>query len=1490
MKTKTRFQKLTAWLLTLAMLMTFIPSFTLGVSADTITSGTSGTISYTIDSDGVLTFTGSGAIQQYFSDSIDANHRNLVKRIVIENGITSIGMQALDFFYKVTSVSIAQTVTSISKNAFLNDRNIKTITYWGTSEFTATNILNSSVTPAIYVKTNYSNTKMFGKSVTKILTDTSKECAVKFDMNGYGTQVDSQYVLNIEGYNKVTKPTDPSAPEVKFEGWYKDSTLTTAWNFDTDTVSDNITLYAKWNTTPDHTVSFVMGSYGTAISDRGVVSGSLIAEPETPTDENGVFLGWYKDSAFNTAWDFAVDTVTANTTLYAKWRAIEGTRPQNGDGSEESPYEIGTADELYWFADYYNNSGLISEAHAILVADITVNQNVLNADGTLNGDGSNFRAWTPIGKYPNGYKGYIGTFDGQGYAISGLYFNNEDTTAGNSVGLFGYVGRSGATGTIRNVEVLDSYFKGYQNVGGIVGQCYNYNFSIENCKSAATVYAKRIYAGGIVGYPGSIKNCLAIGNVSGLRYVGAITGLSSTTSHTNCYYLTGCAVNDSKVVQTGAGIYSTTSASNTGENTNYYGVTKEQLASGEVAYKLQGAQEDGTVVVWGQQLTGENAEAYPTLGGPRVVLDTATGTYINSEEGSSHTRVRGYCCDSDYDEPVLVDSSNYTSLGLTSDYIGYYAISNYGQLYGFAKIVNGGDYDANAVLTDNILANENVLKDDGTLGGDEATLWQWNPILPDGSVESTGTLQKYEGTFDGNNKYISGLYYNNSVGAVRGLFGYVGETGTIKDLGIVDSYFYGQRTVGSIVGSNSGTITNCYNEGTVKAYPKATTGVMNKSAFLGGIAGYNAGKIEDCYNKGYISGGKDAESAGGIAGASSGLINKCYNEGKVEADTTVGGIVGSLYKSTVSNSYNKGTVSSLSTSSGSMASTGGIAGLANISDGELLLIEKCWNSGTVSAAGKGRYAGGVVGYQSGQYLTVKNCYNTGKVDAGNLEYVGGIIGYGMMDAVIETSYNYAEVTGSTYVGGVVGGIGTVSGTVTDNDITITNCYYLEGCAVDSNDTAQNGVGNETAGSTTEDVAGETTALTLEQMTDDADWKTNYAGFDATNVWSKNANTASAWYLPKLDSNSPTVAIYAVTIEETENGTVTASPTAAAEGDTVTLTVTPATDYELDTLSVKDADDNDVTVSADNTFTMPASNVTVTATFKAIDYLKITNMSLLLDGRVGMKVYIEYNLIDTDTLTFSGTMNNSNDSSSAEKNYTVTLDPDGKTAYAVVHFAPKDVDNMSLDAVISADTLSGTEVTLDNIPTLSVPAYIETFRALDEEDEGRIAYEGLINALEKYCACADVYFDTSKTALEDIVLTDAEIEEISLAGESASVTLESSDSLELCGSSLLIKETVTLRHYFKLKGEAVPTGFTVVGGTALAYLNDGESYVYTDVAEIPAYELSDVTEVNVSGEGADITVSCAPLMYVDIIRNDSNTRLANVVKALYRYYVEAKELQ
>lgn len=76
--------------------------------------------------------------------------------------------------------------------------------------------------------------------------------------------------------------------------------------------------------------------------------------------------------------------------------------------------------------------------------------------------------------------------------------------------------------------------------------------------------------------------------------------------------------------------------------------------------------------------------------------------------------------------------------------------------------------------------------------------------------------------------------------------------------------------------------------------------------------------------------------------------------------------------------------------------------------------------------------------------------------------------------------------------------------------------------------------------------------------------------------------------------------YEVQVNPSENGTVTASPSPAAKGETVTLTIQPENDYRLKTLSVTDLSTGlPITLGAGNTFTMPASRVSVTATFEPI---------------------------------------------------------------------------------------------------------------------------------------------------------------------------------------------------------------------------------------------------------------------------------------------------
>ena len=128
-------------------------------------------------------------------------------------------------------------------------------------------------------------------------------------------------------------------------------------------------------------------------------------------------------------------------------------------------YMIGSAAELYGFAKMVNE-GDGNYVCGKLTQDIKVNDNVLK-DGALNGDGSSFTPWTPIGWCSDGEThdeiSFRGEFHGQGYTVSGLYFNDPTKSC------IGLIGAAAGLTVVDSVGLLDSYFNGNDDVGGLVG-------------------------------------------------------------------------------------------------------------------------------------------------------------------------------------------------------------------------------------------------------------------------------------------------------------------------------------------------------------------------------------------------------------------------------------------------------------------------------------------------------------------------------------------------------------------------------------------------------------------------------------------------------------------------------------------------------------------------------------------------------------------------------------------------------------------------------------------------------------------------------------------------------------------------------------------------------------------------------------------------------------------------------------------------------------
>ena len=363
-----------------------------------------------------------------------------------------------------------------------------------------------------------------------------------------------------------------------------------------------------------------------------------------------------------------VTTMIMPSMMLAK--SITPTTPK-GDGKTE-PYQISTAEELYWFAGLVN--GTLPDggeknlsANAILTANITVNTGVLDENKNLVSK-SDLTEWEPIG---DRWSSYTGTFDGQGYTISGLYFNNPTSSY---VGLFGNIG---ANGKISNVGVLDSYFQFREFEGGVCGVNYG---TVRDCKNTGSVRGLAAIGGvcglnktggiiensfnegtvsgtgdnaqqvgGVSGYNnGTIKSCYNTASVSGKESVGGVCGFNSVGTTTNCFnegtvsgqtFVGGVCGNGYGVATTNCFNEGTVSGQsyvggvcgngNGGTITNCYYLSDtakggikgndesgkaeersiEQFKSGEVAYLLNGSTSEGELA-WYQKL---GTDAYPVL-------------------------------------------------------------------------------------------------------------------------------------------------------------------------------------------------------------------------------------------------------------------------------------------------------------------------------------------------------------------------------------------------------------------------------------------------------------------------------------------------------------------------------------------------------------------------------------------------------------------------------------------------------------------------------------------------------------------------------------------------------------------------------------------------------------------------------------------------------------------------------------------------------------
>ena len=545
-----------------------------------------------------------------------------------------------------------------------------------------------------------------------------------------------------------------------------------------------------------------------------------------------------------------------------------------------------------------------------------------------------------------------------------------------------------------------------------------------------------------------------------------------------------------------------------------------------------------------------------------------------------------------------------------------------------AKIGKDGNYP----LSGSYLLTANI--DLGGSGGSP-----WTPIGTSGTP--------FTGTFNGGDHTISGLYID------KGLFGYVGTSGTVQNL-TVSGTVSGDLYVGGVVGYNAGTVENCANTSDVTG-----TGSGNY-IYVGGVVGYNTGgTVTNCYNTGSVTGRGIHTYVGGIVGMNYATLTHCYNTGSVSGNNQVGGVAGgnSSY-ATLTHCYNTGSVS------GSLQ-VGGVVGY-NTST-----VTNCYYLDTTASTG--------IGFNSGTATNVTSKtspqFSSGEVawllqngqEEGSGQVWGQTIGTDTdtdtapvfttdgSKQVIQLTMQYNPIEGDTPV--PIGDGYDYYNYNTDDSLNgswslryelpdtfegipqgMTVDYWtLESSSslgepggyfqINRDDTLTATLTKATIPATgvtlspatlflrPEDAAALTATVTPNDTTDSLTWTSSdptVATVDQNGVVTAvapgqatitaQAGTASATctvtverpYVPPANPN------YRIDVTTTEGGTVDKDPAAAKAGETVTLTPAPEEGYEVGEVIVTDrfGDTVDVTANPDGTytFTMPNGQVKVEVTF------------------------------------------------------------------------------------------------------------------------------------------------------------------------------------------------------------------------------------------------------------------------------------------------------
>lgn len=256
------------------------------------------------------------------------------------------------------------------------------------------------------------------------------------------------------------------------------------------------------------------------------------SEMQISYSELKTYMNMYKEIS-KSCWSKGYEKVKSyyinDSIELAVWEKSENKKntswKNGGNGTQESPFEISTAEQLYNFSEFVNSGNSLKNKYVELTNDI---------------DMSSIKNFKPIGFEVNPFQ-FKGIFNGNGYAIKNLEIRRNDYSLFDEnylkydIALFGKLG-----GKVENLIVEDSVFDGYCTAV-FARSSVNDKQLIINCLSRNNKITGYRCGELIDDFAGKIESCIALNNntkgkensnIVGYRYTSTIMA----ASYTNTFY------------------------------------------------------------------------------------------------------------------------------------------------------------------------------------------------------------------------------------------------------------------------------------------------------------------------------------------------------------------------------------------------------------------------------------------------------------------------------------------------------------------------------------------------------------------------------------------------------------------------------------------------------------------------------------------------------------------------------------------------------------------------------------------------------------------------------------------------------------------------------------------------------------------------------------------------------------------------------------------